>query len=132
MKKLFVTILTILYISTSTGATFHIHYCMGKFADWGMGHNLSKTCGKCGMEKSPKINNGCCKDENKIVKITTDQKVSQNSFQLAQLIAVSAPVSFIEMTLYDFSSITEENPISHAPPGSSSIAVYARNCVFLI
>jgi hypothetical protein len=51
MKKLFVAILAILYLSTSTGATLHVHYCMGRLAGWGLGHNNSKTCGKCGMEK---------------------------------------------------------------------------------
>jgi hypothetical protein len=54
MKKLIVAILSLLYICTSTGATVHMHYCMGKLADWDFGHNTSKTCSGCGMKKLDK------------------------------------------------------------------------------
>ena len=67
MKKFVTAILAVLYLGTSTGATVHMHYCMGKLADWGLGHNKSKTCGNCGMEKSEEKDNGCCKDEHKFV-----------------------------------------------------------------
>ena len=132
MKKLFAAILSVLYLSTSTGAMLHIHYCMGKLADWGLGHNNSKTCSKCGMEKNDEKDNGCCKDEHKFIKITTDQKIAQNGFQLVQVIALAPQVSFVEMPSNDFLSVTEENPISHAPPRTCGVAVYVRNCVFLI
>ena len=68
MKKLVVAIVALLYISTSTGAPLYMHYCMGKLADWGFGDNNSKTCGKCGMEKSEQKENGCCKDEHTFLK----------------------------------------------------------------
>ena len=132
MKKLFVAILAILYISTTTGATLHIHYCMGELADWGLGQNKSKTCGECGMEKTDEKYNGCCKDEFKFIKNTADQKTTQSAFQLVQLIVAALPVSFIEIPFTDFPFLAEENPINHAPPRSSSVAVYIRNCVFLI
>ena len=132
MKKLLVAIIAFLYISTSVGATVHMHYCMGKLADWGIGHKESKTCGKCGMEKSIKKSNGCCKDEKKFVKNNSDQKAAESAFQIAQSIAVALPVSFIEIPAVDISSVTEENPSSHAPPRNSGIAVYIRNCVFRI
>lgn len=132
MKKILVTILALLYISTSTGATLYMHYCMGKLADWGLGHNKSNTCGKCGMEKSDEKDNGCCKDEHKFIKNDTDQKTTEVNLQMMQVPAVVLPVSFFEIPSNDFPSVTEENPISHAPPRSSSVAVYISNCVFLI
>ncbi len=132
MKKLLIAIFALLYISNSTGATLHIHYCMGKLADWGLGHNNSKTCGECGMEKSEEKDNGCCKDEHKFIKNDTDQKTAEVGLQMLQVLAVALPVSFIEIPFNDFHSVTEENPISHVPPRSCSIAVYIRNCVFLI
>jgi hypothetical protein len=131
MKKFIAAILAVLYISTSTGATLHMHYCMGQLADWGMGHDSSKTCGKCGMVKGDE-KDGCCKDEHKFIKITTDQKTTQSNFQLVQLIAIAPLISFVEMPSSDFPSVTEENPICHAPPRSCGVAVYVRNCVFLI
>lgn len=132
MKKLLIAIFALLYISTSTGATLHIHYCMGKLADWGLGHNNSKTCGECGMEKSEEKDNGCCKDEYKFIKNDTDQKTAEVGLQMLQVLAVALPVSFIEIPSNDFHSATEENPISHAPPRINAVAVYIRNCVFLI
>ena len=132
MKKLIIAILALFYISTSTGATLHMHYCMGKLADWGLGHNNSKTCGECGMEKSEEKDNGCCKDEYKFIKNDTDQKTAEVGQQMLQMLAVALPVSVTEIPSNDFHSVTEENPISHAPPRSCSIAVYIRNCVFLI
>jgi hypothetical protein len=132
MKKLFVAIVALLYISTSTGATLHMHYCMGKLADWGLGNNKSNTCGKCGMEKSEEKDSGCCKDEHKFIKNDTDQKTTEVGLQMLQVLAVALPVSFIEIPTNDFPSETEENPISHAPPRSSGAALHIRNCVFLI
>ncbi len=132
MKKFIVAILALVYITTSTGATLHMHYCMGQLADWGLGQNESKTCGKCGMDKSEEKDNGCCKDEFKLVKNDTDQKASEAGFKLIQLITVALPVSFVEIPSVNFPSVTEENPISHAPPRTGGVAVYIRNCVFLI
>jgi hypothetical protein len=132
MKKLIVAIVALLYISTSTGATLYIHYCMGKQAGWGFGDNKSKACGGCGMDKTDEKDNGCCRDEHKFLKNDSDQKITAVGFQMIQLMAVALPVSSIEMYSTDFVSVTEENPVSHAPPRTSGVAVYIRNCVFLI
>lgn len=132
MKKFITAIFAILYISTSTGATLNIHYCMGQLADWDLGHNKSKTCGKCGMEKSNEKDNGCCKDEHKFIKNHTDQKTAETGLQIMQLFAIALPVSFVEIPSDNFSSVTERNPLSHAPPRRSGVAVYIRNCTYLI
>ena len=132
MKKFITVILAVLYISTSTGAILYTHYCMGQLADWGLGHNKSKTCGKCGMEKSAEKDNGCCKDEHKFIKDDTDQKTTETGFQILQLSATILPGSFVEIPSADFPAVTEENPISHAPPRCGGVAVYIRNCTFLI
>ena len=132
MKKLLIAILALLYISTSTGTMVHMHYCMGKLADWGIGHNKSKTCGECGMEKGVEKDNGCCKDEFKFIKNDKDQKTAEVGLQMLQLLSVALPVSFIEIQSNDLLSVTEEIPVSHAPPRGSSVAVYIRNFVFLI
>ncbi len=132
MKKILAAILAVIYLGTSTGATVHMHYCMGKLADWGLGHNKSKTCGECGMEKTEEKDNGCCKDEHKFVKNDGDQKIAEAGFQMMQLASVALPVSFVEIPDNNFSSVTEENPISHAPPRSTGVAVYILNRTFLI
>ena len=109
-----------------------MHYCMGEMADWGLGNNKSKTCGKCGMEKSEEKDNGCCKDEHKFVKNTTDQKIVESSFQFAAFAGVAIVPDHPELLSIRLSSLTEENPRSNAPPRSSDVAVYILKRTFLI
>lgn len=132
MKKIIVSIFAFFYLAIGSGFTVHMHYCMGKLADWDLGHNKSKTCGKCGMDESGEKNSGCCKDEHKFIKNNTDQKTAETGFQLIKLLAGSLPVSFVEISSFNYLSVTEVNPLSHAPPRSGGVAAYIRNCVFLI
>ncbi len=132
MKKFITAILAILYISTSTGASVYMHYCMGKVSDWGIVQNDSKTCSKCGMEKTETDNNGCCKDEHKFYKDDSPQKITENNLQYFQLLSEALAANFIQIPVIDFSSVTEANPLCHAPPRANGVAVYIRNCTYLI
>ena len=132
MKKFLTVILALVYISTSTGANIHMHYCMGKLAYWGLGHDKSKTCGECGMEKSDEKDNGCCKDVHKFIKNDTDQKNAEAGFQMMQFVSIALPAASFEIPDNNTPSVTEENPINHAPPRSCSVAVYILNRTFLI
>lgn len=132
MKKVLITIFSLFYLAVSSGFTVHMHYCMGQLADWGLWHKESQTCSKCGMEKSIEKDNGCCTDEYKFLKNDTDQKTVDAGFQQMQLVPVASPVAFIELPSIHFTSLTEEIPISHAPLRSPGVAVYIRNCIFLI
>lgn len=129
MKKFLVAILAFLYISTSAGATLHMHYCMGKLADSGFTFNNAKTCSNCGMAET---GDGCCRHEAKFVKNNTDQKTNNVGFQFAQLI-YTVPHAFFEVVLSNnFPDVTAASPINYPPPRNSGIAFYIRNCVFRI
>ena len=132
MKKFIAVILAVLYLGSSTGATIHMHYCMGKLADWGLSHSGAKTCGSCGMEKSNEKDNGCCKDEQKFIKNTTDQKTAEPSLLLKNIFSEAFIADYPELPLLQVSSLIEENPVSHAPPRSHGVAVYIFNQTFLI
>ena len=132
MKKLVVAILSFLYISTSSGATLQMHYCMDKLVDWSIGHNDEKnTCNNCGMEKDGMGKNACCKDEQKQLKIEKDQKTT-TAFELTLSLATSLPVSYPVYNFVGISSVTEKFPLSNAPPRSPQLAVYIRNRSFRI
>ena len=132
MKKFIVAILTLLYLSSSTGATVYTHYCMDKLAECGLGNSKSKNCGKCGMEKNDADSKGCCKDEHKFVKNISDQKVVEASFQLMKVMGSALTPSYAELPSILISSVTEKNPVSNAPPRSIGVAVYILNRTFLI
>lgn len=132
MKKFVITIVAILYIGTSSGVTVHMHYCMGKLADWGLSSEKNNSCGNCGMEKSSEKDNGCCKDEQKFIKNTADQKIAETSFQFKTIFSEAIVQSYPELPIIQIASITEENPISHAPPRTQGVAVYILYHTFLI
>ncbi len=129
MKKFLVSILAFLYITTSTGATMNMHFCMGKLNNWELGATTFKKCSKCGMEEK---NNGCCRDEQTFLKNQPDQKITETAFQSIKIIAVALPPSFVGVVFNHFPQLTEKYPLSNAHPRTGDVAVYIRNCVFLI
>ena len=140
MKKFLVTILALVYLSSSIGATVNMHYCMDKLVAWGLGHEKTgkKSCPYCGMAKTSedkhcgKESKGCCKDEQKIVKLENDQKISEASFQFSQLPAEAITHVFSDYSFEYVSSLTEENPVTNAPPRTQNVALFVLNCVFRI
>jgi hypothetical protein len=132
MKKFAVVILALLYLTTSTGANLNLHYCMGELADWGLGESKSKTCGFCGMEKGDEKDNGCCKDEQKFIKNDADQKTVESSLDILKVMAASPLPEYPELPAVLFSSLSEQNPVSNAPPRTECQALYILNSTFLI
>ena len=131
MKKFFVAILAILYLSTSIGTTIHMHYCMGKLVDWGLLHRNSSRCSRCGMEKRPEANTGCCKDEHKQFQIDKDQKLSLD-FLLSGIVPQIVPIIFSDYFVSPLPALSENFPKSHDPPLSYSSSLYIVLCVFRI
>jgi hypothetical protein len=130
MKRIIVTILAIAYLGTSTGAMISMHFCMGKLANWSFGNDETKTCGKCGMEK--KSNHGCCQDEHKFFKSSSDQKITESAFKQVQSLAAVLPAPFFELTDVVLPRITEENPTGHAPPLHHGVSIYIFTCDYRI
>jgi hypothetical protein len=126
MKKLFTFILAFIYLTSSVGATVHLHYCMDKLVNWSLNDEGGK-CKTCGMEKD----GGCCKDEHKFVKNSLDQSAT-GAIQLSQLPTIDSPISFINITDDLSFSLTKDSPASHAPPINSGFDILIRNCVFRI
>jgi len=72
VKKLVVILLLIVYAGSAVGTTINMHYCMNKISDWSFSSKKKDKCAKCGMS-----NNGCCKDEKKEIKISSDQQKAE-------------------------------------------------------
>ena len=132
MKKIIVFILAVVYLCSSAGVAVHLHYCMGKLINWSLVNSDKDKCGICGMKKAGSKDGGCCKDEHRIVKNISDQKITESAVQVMRVLAVATPSAFLNTTGNYFSSVIEEDPISHAPPRNSGVEVYIFNCVFRI
>ena len=140
MKKLLVTILAVVYLTSTIGATVHFHYCMDKLVAWGLKQEKSDkgTCQYCGMHKSTaskhyvKAIKGCCKDDQKHVKLVDDQKPSVTAFKFAKIPGEFISSVFSDHSFEYVSSIHEEYPVNHAPPRQSGIPIFILNCVYRI
>lgn len=132
MRKILVCILALLHLALASGATMHLHYCMGQLVDTGLQHKAGNKCGKCGMKKTAAKDNGCCKDEHKFVQLAEAQKTaSLQMVHVMELSAVAILPSPLEFHLLP-ATLNERFPISHAPPLQGSLPIYLRNCVFRI
>ena len=130
MKKIFLLILSFLYLATSSGATVYIHQCMGKTIAWELLENEGSACAKCGMHKNAPTD--CCKDHVKVLKVQSDQnvpnayhaKVNLESALLPAYINFSSPVLV--------GSARQAAAYHTPPPRSSKISYCILYCNFLI
>ncbi len=130
MKKVLVTILAVFYLSVSSGATVHFHYCMGRLVKWGLEFKEPASCSKCGMKINKSKN--CCQDQSKKLKVDSSQRLSDNSVQL-QVFSTALPVTpYSEQYKALAFSIPEELPVSNAPPDRQPVPVFLRFCNFRI
>ncbi len=138
MKKILVSILALIYLSTSIGATVHLHFCMGKLLSWGFIAHESKDCDFCGMPKNADNNhcfsakNGCCKDESRQIKTGGDQKISSSGLQLLNVFTQSVVNSHLGQADFRIPSLVIAYPVNHAPPLKGKVAVFLLNRNFRI
>jgi len=131
MKRITFFILAFLYISTNTGVTINMHYCMGELVNWEFSHKKDQNCANCGMKGSE--SDGCCNDQQKLLKLDTVQKIADAAFELPHLISFPALVQpSIELGFSLVPTLIDEHPANNVQPRSSGIAVYLRNRTFLI
>jgi hypothetical protein len=128
MKKLLVSIIAVLYLGTSIGATVNLHYCMGRLVNWDFSHKEHRTCGKCGMEKATK--SGCCEDKYKVLQVEKDHKAG-STYQSMQPPAIEHTAIYPSFSSVVITTLSEEQPVSKGPP-RSLVPVHIRLCVFRI
>lgn len=105
---------------------------MGKLADWSVGYQQPDACAGCGMKTSGREKSDCCKNEQQYVKSATDQQLSSSGFQLIPNIGALLLPVFTELSVASIASLPEVNAVNHAPPRTSSVAVYILHCNYRI
>lgn len=132
MKKVLTLLLLLLYVGTSTGATFHMHYCMGKLVKIELWHGDKKKCSHCETDLSKGCPKKCCKDEHKTVKLEKDQKVTAPALHFLQMPVADVPVSYVQLPPAKIVRLATAHPVSHAPPYSSKVQPYILHCIFRV
>jgi hypothetical protein len=130
VKKLLITILAVLYFVASSGATVHIHYCMGEMVSWNLWHKADpkKKCSKCGMTDKK----GCCEDKHQSVKIEKDQSAPIPKVVFSDLTYQIISPSYSDLPSLSIPSFVITHPSDHAPPPTDKVAAFIRNRVFRI
>jgi hypothetical protein len=132
MKQFLTLILAVLYMGSSTGASFHMHYCMGKLVEVDLLEDADAKCSKCEANHNKLCAKKCCTDEQKLVKLAKDQRATENTVQAMQLVAVAIPVSYPVLSELHAESLVEAYPVSNAPPRSSKVSPQILHCIFRI
>jgi len=138
MKKALAFILAVLYLSTSMGATIHLHYCMGRLASWGLLDHSSNACSFCGMLKKTAgkqctaMQKKCCRDEHKHIRNNDVHKAETNLSGLTGIAAFVAdvpPVARPEI----WSRVSFLNvPVANGPPVIATVPVFLLHRNFRI
>lgn len=130
MKKVIVSIVLACYLLVSTGVVINYHYCMKRLASTQLFGSEKKYCGKCGMHK--KTSNGCCRDEVKVFKLTTDQ--NSLTYDMPSIAAIDelmiTPSEFIAALSYNINE--QKHFHNHSPPLLSAQDTYLQINVFRI
>lgn len=123
MKKFLVTILAFVYLATTTGATIHMHYCMGKIYSVDL---LKKDkCTKCGMEASE----GCCNDELKVLKLKDNHQPAGNAITFDPGFAI-VDTHYNITDHVDHKVATWVTTNKNSPPSGLPTPLYLLNRVF--
>ncbi|MES2882095.1 MAG: hypothetical protein V4676_08105 [Bacteroidota bacterium] len=128
MKKVLSFILLLIYFTVSTGFVVSFHYCMDEIESVELGRNHSDECGVCGMQQG---DNGCCRDDVKMLKLHTDHLVKQVVSNNEAPVVLVQTVTNISLTpFYNFQQ-QFFGKADEGPPINKQYT-YLRNRVFLI
>ena len=123
VKKILVTILAFVYLATASGATLHMHYCMGKI--YSVDFVKKEDCSKCGMQ----ANDGCCTDEFKVIKVDDNHHLVSNDISLAP--SFTTLLTNYNLTSPVFSDVAASSATpNNSPPPSGRTSLYILNRVF--
>lgn len=109
----------------------HMHYCMGELVEKNFWASEDTQCHSCGMDKSGSDSEKCCKEEVKQVKVDKEHNPAQ-AFVFQVLLPVETPLPLPSFSHPLISTLTEDYPLSHAPPASGTKDIYKRIRVFRI
>jgi hypothetical protein len=128
MKKCIALILSLIYLSASSGMVMNVQYCFEKVASIKIdGIGEDKWCCTNSSKKSD-----CCSNELMGVKVDASHAPASTDFNL------EAPVQFYNSsTSYSLSPVllSDVEPLQssdNSPPFAAATPIYIKNCVFRI
>lgn len=132
MKRILLTFLAFFYFGVSSGATVHLHYCMGELVNWSLLKSEEGKCEFCGMTKNAAKKSSCCKDDVKQAKIDQSKKSNQLVYVFKQVPAVIQVTFKSYVNQLALSAQQTATVFSNAPPERLSVPFFIKNCTYRI
>ncbi|GAA4340821.1 hypothetical protein GCM10023184_38790 [Flaviaesturariibacter amylovorans] len=117
-------------MTSTVGATVHVHYCMDRVAGWGFSSPEDKACNQCGMDTE--ASKDCCKDTKAEVKLKADQKQFSSSDLKIAAPHIIAPVFNPYGDFLVVSTPVRAYPFAHGPPLLGNLPIYLRTRSLLL
>lgn len=121
-------ILSLIYLSTSSGMVMNVQYCFDKVSSITLdGFDKDKWCCTNSSEKSD-----CCSNEIKVVKVDASHSPSSANFNF------EPPVQLLHFfTSYILSPVLQSTgellqSSDNSPPFPAATPIYIKNCIFRI
>jgi hypothetical protein len=127
VKRACATILFLVYLYSTVGATIYQHYCMGQLVSYSVFGLIDKDCGKCGMKNHTDASKDCCKDIPIILKSDDFHTSSQIVYTFHALTFILPSVDFISISL--ISEVQKENirDVFNPPKIAGPLFIYFCN-----
>ena len=124
MKKFLVTILALVYLTSTFGATVRLDCCLEKL--------VSVTFGTTAHEDLWSEEKENCKDDHKQSRLGHEQKRNDAKIRVAKFVPPSFTTGFPEYSFHAVSTLTEAYPVNNAPPQQAKIPLFILHCVHRI
>ena len=131
MKKLVITILAIFYLGVSSGATVHVHHCMGELVEWGLSDNSlddEGKCTNCGMKQGN--SEQCCKSQKQEFKLKDSYKAPLNVLKIHSFTII--PPSNLELQTLAIPKANQQDKFEFSVSKPRKTPTFLRNCNFRI
>jgi hypothetical protein len=123
MKKILVTILALVYLTSTFGASVRLDCCLEKLVSVTLGTTTHEELWS--EEKS-------CKDDHKQSRLGHEQKHSDAKIRIAKFVPSSLNTTFPDYSFHAVSTLTETYPLNNAPPQQANVPLFILHCVHRI
>jgi hypothetical protein len=130
MARILLTLSIFIYLVFSNGWVLDVHYCMNKVSSVHLFETKPEQCSKCGMDANE--SDGCCHDEEQIVKLVQDQRPPV-TLHYALEAPTALEAAHPSVTNFSIRAFTQKVTLAtHDPPRVPLQEIYLRNRVFRI
>jgi hypothetical protein len=123
MKKLLVTILALVYLTSTIGASVRLDCCLEKLVSVTLGTTTHEDLWS--QEKA-------CKDDHKQLRLGHEQKRNDAKIRVAKFVPSSINTHFPEYSFHAVSTLTETYPVNNAPPQQAKVPLFILHSVHRI